>query len=310
VDIVSGHGRRSTIDVAAGDSWPARTQDVEVNLVGPRYFETLGIALKAGRAIEARDRKGTARVAVVSDTFARTFFDGTAVGRRFRWAGSPASDPGVEIIGLVSDIKYRSVRAPSPALVYVPVMQDPVSDATLYVRSTLPASTILTTVRQEITRVDAGVAPFNVRTLDRQVDESLATERGLSFVASALGFVTLVLTSVGLAASLAQMITRRTREIGIRLALGASPQLVRRHVVVEGLLPALVGGTLGMLLAYPATHPLIAMLFGVSRSDPLVLAGSVIVLILVAGLACYVPARRASKVDPVIALRAEWHWTS
>ena len=305
VDIVSGQGRRSTIDIAAGDSWPARTQDVEVNLVGPRYFETLGIAQKAGRAIEARDRKGTAQVAVVSEAFARTFFDGTAVGRRFRWAGTPANEPGVEIIGLVSDIKYRSVRAPSPALVYVPVMQDPFADATLYVRSTLPASTILTTVRQEITRVDPGVAPFNVRTLDRQVDESLATERGLSFLATALGLVALVLTSVGLAASIAQIITRRTREIGIRLALGANPQLVRRRVVLEGLLPALTGATLGMLLAYPATHSLIGVLFGVSLGDPLVLGGSMVALMLVAGFACYVPALRASKVDPVIALRAE-----
>ena len=200
----------------------------------------------------------------MSETFARTFFDGTAVGRRFRWAGSPANDPGVEIIGIVSDIKYRSVRAPSPALVYVPVMQDPVADATLYVRSTLPASAILTIVRQEITRLDPGVAPFNVRTLDRQVDESLATERGLSFLATALGLLALVLTSVGLAASIAQMITRRTREIGIRLALGASPQLVRRRVVLEGLLPAFLGGALGMLLAYPATHSLVGMLFGVS----------------------------------------------
>ena len=245
MDVLSGQGRRETIDIAAGDSWPARTQDVEVNLVGPRYFETLGIAVKAGRAIEARDRKGAAQVAVVSEAFARTFFDGTAVGRRFRWAGSSANDPGVEIIGLASDIKYRSVRAPSPALVYVPVLQDPVADATLYVRSTLPASAILTTVRQEIRRLDPGVAPFNVRTLDRQVDESLATERGLSFLATALGLVALVLTSVGLAASIAQMVTRRTREIGIRLALGASPQLVRRRVVLEGLLPALVGGSLG-----------------------------------------------------------------
>ena len=305
VDVVSGQGRRETIDIAAGDSWPARTQDVEVNLVGPRYFETLGIAVKAGRAIEARDRKGTAHVAVVSETFARTFFDGTAVGRRFRWAGSSANDPGVEIIGLVSDIKYRSVRASSPALVYVPVMQDPVADATLYVRSTLPASAILTRVRQEIRGLDPGVAPFNVRTLDRQVDESLATERGLSFLASALGLVTLALTSVGLAASIGQMITRRTREIGIRLALGASPQLVRRRVVLEGLLPASVGGTLGMLLAYPATHSLVGMLFGVSLRDPLVFGGSMAVLIMVAGFACYVPALRASKVDPVIALRAE-----
>ena len=157
---------------------------------------------------------------VVSETFAHTFFDARAVGRRFRWAGSPAKDPGVEIIGIVSDIKYRSVRAPSPALVYIPVMQDP-ARTTLHVRSTLPASAILTRVRQEIRGLDPGVAPFNVRTLDRQVDESLATERGLSFLASALGLVTLALTSVGLAASIAQMITRRTREIGIRLALGA-----------------------------------------------------------------------------------------
>ena len=127
------------------------------------------------------------------------------------------------------------------------------------------------------------MAPFNVRTLDRQVDESLATERGLSFLATALGLLALVLTSVGLAASIGQMITRRRREIGIRLALGASPQLVRRRVVLEGLLPALVGGTLGMLLAYPATHPLVGMLFGVSQRDPLVVGGSMAVLMLVAG---------------------------
>ena len=305
VDVVSGQGRRETIDIAAGDRWLARTQDVEVNLVGPRYFETLGIAVKAGRAIEARDRAGAGQVVVVSETFAHTFFDGTAVGRRFRWAGSPVKDPGVEIIGLVSDIKYRSVRASSPALVYIPMTQDPVADATLYVRSTLPASAILTTVRQEITRLDPGVAPFNVRTLDRQVDESLATERGLSFLATALGLLALVLTSVGLAASLAQMITRRTREIGIRLALGASPHLVRRRVALEGLLPAFVGGALGMLVAYPATHSLVGVLFGVSLSDPLVLGASMATLILVAGCACYVPALRASKVDPVTALRAE-----
>jgi len=305
VDVVSGQGRRETIAIPAGDSGPARTQDVEVNLVGPRYFETLGIVLKAGRAIDVRDREGTPHVAVVSETFARTFFDGTAIGRCLRWAGSPANDPGVEIVGIASDIKYRSVRAPGPALVYLPVMQDPVADATLYVRSTLPATAILTTVRQEITRLDPGVAPFNVRTLDHQVDESLATERGLSFLASALGLLALVLTSIGLAGSVAQRVTRRTREIGIRLALGASPQLVRRRVLLEGLRPALVGGVLGMLLAYPATHLLIEMLFGVSQRDPLVLSGSMAALMLVAGFACYVPARRASRVDPVIALRAE-----
>ena len=242
---------------------------------------------------------------MVSETFARTFFDGTAGGRRLRWAGSPANDPGVEIVGIASDIKYRSVRAPGPALVYVPVMQDPVADATLYVRSTLPATAILSAVRQEIIRLDPGVAPFNVRTLDHQVDESLATERGLSFLASALGLLALVLTSVGLGGSIAQRVTRRTREIGIRLALGASPRLVRRRVLLEGLRPALVGGVLGILLAYPATHPLVEMLFGVSQRDPLVLSGSMAALMLVAGFACYVPARRASSVDPVIALRAE-----
>ena len=305
VDVVSGQGRRETIAIAARDSGPARTQDVEVNLVGPRYFETLGIVVKAGRAIDVRDRQGTPLVAVVSETFARTFFDGTAVGRRLRWAGSPANDPGVEIVGIASDIKYRSVRAPGPALVYLPVMQDPVADATLYVRSTLAATAILTTVRQEITRLDPGVAPFNARTLEHQVDESLATERGLSFLASALGLLALVLTSIGLAGSIAQRVTRRTREIGIRLALGASPRLVRRRVLLEGLRPALVGGILGMLLAYPATHLLIEMLFGVSQRDPLVLSGSMAALMLVAGLACYLPARRASRVDPVIALRAE-----
>jgi predicted permease len=305
VDVVSGQGRRSTLEIAAGGTGPARTQDVEVNLVGPRYFETLGIALKAGRAIDRRDRKGRPHVAVVSETFARTFVDGPPVGRRLRWAGSPADDPGVEIVGVASDIKYRSVRAASPALVYVPVMQDPVADATLYVRSTLPASAILTTVRQELARLDAGVAPFNVRTLDRQVDESLATERGLSFLATALGLLTLVLTSIGLAASIAQRVTRRTREIGIRLALGARPQLVRRRVLLEGLLPAFVGGAAGMWLAYPATQPLTGMLFGVTPRDPLVLSGSLAALMLVAGLACYLPALRASKVDPVIALRAE-----
>jgi len=261
--------------------------------------------LKAGRAIDVRDREGTPHVAVVSETFARTFFDGRAVGRRLRWAGSPANDPGVEIVGIASDIKYRSVRAQGPALVYLPVMQDPVADATLYVRSTLAATAILTTVRQEITRLDPGVAPFNVRTLDQQVDESLATERGLSFLASALGLLALVLTSIGLAGSIAQRVTRLTREIGIRLALGASPRVVRRRVLLEGLRPALVGGILGMLLAYPATHLLIEMLFGVSQRDPLVLSGSMAALMLVAGFACYVPARRASRVDPVIALRAE-----
>ena len=124
-------------------------------------------------------------------------------------------------------------------------------------------------------------------------------------MASALGLLTLALTSVGLAASITQMITRRTREIGIRLALGASPQVVRRRVVLEGLLPTFVGGTLGMLLAYPATHSLVGMLFGVSLRDPLVFGGSMAVLIVVAGFACYVPALRASKVDPVTALRAE-----
>jgi len=305
VDVVSGQGRRETIDMAGGDSGPARTQNVEVNLVGPRYFETLGIAVKAGRPIEARDRSGSGQVVVVSETFAHTFFGDTAVGRRFRWAGSPAKDPGVEIIGVVSDIKYRSVRAPSPALVYIPVTQEPVADATLYVRSTLPTSAILTTVRQELTRLDSGVPPFNVRTLDRQVDESLATERGLSFLATALGLLALMLTSVGLAASLAQMITRRTRDIGIRLALGASPHLVRRRVAFEGLLPAVVGGAFGMLVAYPATQSLGGVLFGVSLTDPLVLGATMATLILVAGCACYVPAVRASKVDPVIALRAE-----
>jgi predicted permease len=305
VDVVSGQGRRSTIATAASERGPARAENVEVNLVGPRYFDTLRIAVKGGRPIDARDALGALPTAVVSEAFARTFFDGAAVGQRFRWAGSAPDHPGVEIVGIASDIKHRSVRVPGPALVYLPLNQDPVAEATMYVRSILPASSVLSLIRQELAALDPGVAPFNVRTLEQQVDESLATERGLSFLATELGVLALVLTSVGLGAAVAQMVTRRTREIGIVLALGASPRRVRRRVVLEGLLPALFGGAAGLVLAYPATQPLLSMLFGVSPGDPLVLGASLAVLLLVAWIACSVPARRVSNVDPVIALRAE-----
>ena len=150
----------------------------------------------------------------------------------------------------------------------------------------------------------SGITPLDLAAVRMAADYSVR-QRGVSFLASALGLLALVLTSIGLAGSIAQRVTRLTREIGIRLALGASPRVVRRRVLLEGLRPALVGGILGMLLAYPATHLLIEMLFGVSQRDPLVLSGSMAALMLVAGFACYVPARRASRVDPVIALRAE-----
>ena len=203
VDVVSGQGRRETIEspqaTAAGSHSGCRGQSRRSTLFRNAWHP--GESGPGDRGPRSSRRRTSRRRERDVRTHVLRWY-----GSRppFSLGGFSGKDPGVEIIGIVSDIKYRSVRAPSPALVYIPVMQDPVADATLYVRSTLPASAILTTVRQEITRLDPGVAPFNVRTLDRQVDESLATERGLSFLATALGLLALVLTSVGLAASLAQ----------------------------------------------------------------------------------------------------------
>jgi predicted permease len=283
-----------------------------INSISPRYFETLRIPLLEGRSFTALDTKWAPKVAIVNQTLARRFFGtGKAVGRHF----SVGEVNNIEIVGVARDGKYKdvreeprevvAVRGEPPNLVYVPFEQDLGEPMTLYVRTVGDPAKMAAAVRREVQAVDANVPVYNVRTLEAQWDESLSQERLVATLASWFGVFALLLASIGLYGVLAYGVTSRTNEIGLRLALGAERGGVIWMVLREALLLVALGVTIGVPAALALGRMVSSLLYGLKPADPLTSSGAVIILFAVAGVASYFPARRASRVDPMVALRYE-----
>jgi predicted permease len=277
------------------------TDDVrfDANLVGPGYFRAMRIPVLAGRAFDTRDTHAASPVAMINETMARRYWPGQSpLGRRIGDSTSAAT-----VIGIVRDGKYRSLReAPTP-VVYFCALQSPVSTGTLIVRTRHDPIAQAGFVRGVIRAVDRDVPVFDVRTLSDHVAVASARERLVAAVSVLFGGLALVLSLVGLSGLLAFAVTRRTGEIGLRIALGARPQDVRAMILRRGVATAAVGLMAGLLLAIPGSRLAADLLFGVTPGDPLSYGVASVIVAAVAMLASYLPARRAARVDPMVALR-------
>lgn len=277
------------------------------NWVGPGYFATLGIPLLAGRELAESDTSRSPKVAVINQTMARKYFAARdPIGMRFAFGAGADVKPDIEIVGVVRDSKHTTVRQDERAFVCMPYAQDPgLGEATFYLRSTLPAAALAPAVREVVRRIDPNLPVFGVKTLARQLDESLYGERLLMALSICFGILAAVLASIGLYGMMAYTVARRTSEIGIRMALGASARHVRGLVLREAMTMAAVGLSIGLPAAFAAGRLARSLLFGVGPGDPLLLAVAGLLLIGVMLLAAYVPARRATRIDPMAALRIE-----
>jgi macrolide transport system ATP-binding/permease protein len=276
---------------------------VEYNRVGPDYFGTIGIPLTRGRDFTAQDRRGSPQIAVINETLARKLFPHEdPVGKRFRFG---PEDPFMEVLAVARDSKYRNVREEGLPCLYQPFLMVYRPEMNLLVRSETDSAALTAAVRKELESLDSRIPLFNVRTLDEMVRNATSQERSAALLTSLFGGLALLLASIGIYGVMSYAVTARTHDIGIRMALGAQVGDVLTLILRNGMSLAVIGVALGMVGALALTRLLRSLLFGVTPNDLLTFAIVTVGLLLVALLACYLPARRATKVDPLIALRYE-----
>ena len=274
--------------------------------VSPDYFRVMGIPLVAGRFFNQHDISSAPRVSVISEAMARLYFpNGDALGKRLTFGFPP--DPGAvrEIIGIVGDVRDVALGQDPGPMMYVPFQQAPFWGGGVIVKSTLSPSSVVTAIRQEVRKMDKDLPVTDVQTMPDIMETSLAQPRFRTLLLGVFAAMALVLAATGIFGVISYSVSCRTNEIGIRVALGASSGAILGMVLRETLLLALAGLALGVPSALVASRVVGHMLFGISAKDPLTLAAVAVTLAAVAALAGYIPARRAMRVDPMVALRYE-----
>jgi predicted permease len=285
---------------------PQNTQHHTLGLAaGPKFFETMGIPVMAGRVFAPQDFSLTPdspwKPAVINEAFARSFFkDQNPLGRRITDVGHQGT--GHEIVGIVGDTKFRTLRSEIAPTLFVPAGG---GEAIFEVRTRVDPRTVIPAVRSVVSELDKDLPTLSMKTEAEQIDRSLFQEKLMARLSSLFGALSLLLACVGLYGLLSYEVARRTREIGVRMALGARPSDVLRFIVGQGIALSAAGAMLGILGALGVTRYLASLLYGVRPFDPLTFLSVALLLALVAFAACYIPARRASRVDPVVALRYE-----
>ena len=273
---------------------------VTFRTVTPGYLEAIGTSLRQGRAFTEQDREGTPRVGLVNEAFAKQFLAGKQViGENFILS----NDQRYEIVGLLTNVMNDDLEERADAEVYVPYSQEPSRDVFLVTRSDFTSDALVQAIRGEVSAVDPSVPVFKVKPLQQYVDERLSAKRLAVYSLAVGALIALLLAAVGIYSVVAYSVTQRTHEIGLRLALGASGGDILKLIVGSGLRLVLIGGAIGLAGALVLTQLLSGFLFGVSARDPVTFAGIISILAAVALLACYLPARRAMKLDPLNALR-------
>ncbi len=277
------------------------------NVVGPEFFETMGIGRLLGRGIEARDTENSARVVVVNETMARQYFGGeNPIGRRIRFTRFGAGKD-YEIVGVVRDARYEKLRGDYPPTGYFAYTQDAVPLGRMYfeLRAAGDPSALIRAVRSAVQEMEPNLPLFDVKTQSQQIDETLLQERLFARLSSFFGLLAVLLMCTGLHGAVAYALARRTREIGIRMALGAPRRQVLWMMLRESLALVVLGIAAGIPLALLVLRLVGGFLYGLTPCDPLTLAGAALAMLAVATLAGFLPARRAARLDPMLALRYE-----
>ncbi|MFL6584245.1 MAG: ABC transporter permease [Chthoniobacterales bacterium] len=294
----------STIYIEGAEFKGASTLPIAIPIESsPGYFDVMGIPVR-GRDFREDEKGKEQRVALINETFARKFFgDQNPIGKQFNWHGP--KDPYWQIIGIVPAGKYNSLgEDPKPAL-YTPLLRDYNGAVTLVARTRGDPRAVLAALRGEVQRLDPSVSVYSMKTLKEHMGTSLFPARMAAIALGSFGVLALVLAAVGIYGVMSHVVAGRTREIGLRMALGAQLSNVQKLILKQGMGLALVGLVIGLTAAFGVTRFLKALLYGMSPNDPVTFSVIAILLTLVALLACYVPARRAARVDPMVALRAE-----
>ena len=300
----SRQSRGPVVKEGEGDPPPNQGLNSECSLVTPKYFETLRMPLVRGRDFTDRDTADAPRVVVVNQSFARKFYggEGEALGQRFRFA---QGTPLMEIVGIARDGHYESLYNDTQTYMFLPVYQHPRARMTLLVGAQQGADLqgLIEGARREVAQMDARLPVFGVMTAEQNLSLAYWGPRVAAGMATTFGVLALVLATMGLYSVMTYTVSQRTREIGIRMALGAALRDVVRLVVSQGMRMALIGVVLGLAVAFVLTRALGSLLLGIGTTDVVTFVGVPALLAVVALLACYIPARRAARVNPLVALR-------
>ena len=288
---------------------PAQQPAMQVRVATPEYFGTIGIPLKRGRLFTDDDRLQTPKVVLITEAAAKQFFPNEdPIGKTIKlgWGRGPGKPrAGGEVVGIVGDIKDEGLNEPNPPQIYMPLRQWPVSFMTVVMKTSVPPTSLTEGARAQVAALDPNLPLSNVSTLDAIVAKSISQQRFYMTLLSVFAAVALVLAAIGIFGVLSYAVSQRTREIGIRMALGAQERTVISLVVRQAMLLVGTGVIAGTALALYLSQTMTKMLFSVRPTDPTTFVSVAAVLAAVALLASYLPARRATRVDPIVALRAE-----
>ena len=304
------------VPILAGDEWdnsmaveghnPAEGEDMQafMNDLSPGYFETMKIPILEGRDFTRADAKRETAVVIVNRKFAEHFFKGrSAIGKRVGWGGGPRSKLTMEIVGVVADSLYEGPREGVRRQVFIPKWGK--NGSSFYVRTATSSSAAFGMIRNEVRQLDATMPVYAIKTLEGQLDETLYTDRLIALLSGGFGLLATLLASIGLYGVMAFVVARRRKELGVRLALGAQPRLVIWLVMREVFLLLTLGLAVGIPVALALSRYVSSQLHGLEARDPSIAVGTMVLLFLVSTLAGLIPAHRASRIDPILALRAE-----
>jgi putative ABC transport system permease protein len=288
---------------------PAGQQPIaETNVVTPEYFRTIGVAIRRGRAFTDRDDRNAPPVAIVTESFARQYFPGDdPVGKRIIPNGSvdPGKPPVREIVGVVADMHLISLRLPPKPQIYIPLQQFGIGSMSIFVRSRLDLKSMTAALRSAVAEFDKDVPVYRSQSLADYMSKSIAQPRLNAMLVGLFALIALLLAAAGIFGVMSYSVTQRTQEIGIRLALGAQRYDVLRLIVLQGMRFVGAGIVLGLIGVFLCTRLLQSLLFGIGATDLRTMLAVTVILTAVAFIACLLPARRATLVDPIQALRAE-----
>lgn len=288
--------------IPEGESEPI----VPVVFVSPKYFTTLGVPLLRGRFFTENDRDGAPPVVIINEALARQYFaEQDPIGKRLKSGTASSDNPWMEIVGVVGNVKYSGLEAKQEPAFYFSFFQYPIRFMYLAVRTDANPAALLPAIQSEVSSLDKDLPVARVRTMDQLLSESVAQPRFRTLLLAIFAGVALLLAAVGIYGVISYSVTQRTHEFGIRMALGANSGDIVKMVVGQGLMLALIGEAIGLAGAYAATRLLEGLLFNVSATDTMTFVSIAALLTATAFLGSYVPARRATKVDPMVALRYE-----
>ena len=308
-DLPLDGGHTNNFNLEIRPTPPGKSEEVaEFSSVSPEYFRTLGIPLLKGRYLSEQDNADAPLVMVISETMARRYFPNEdPIGMRLKTGGCTTDCDWTTIVGVVGDVKNEGLGAEIAPAMYCPFTQESfnIRTMTLVLRTDVDPTSFVAAVRREVNSLDPDLALANIRTMDQLMSKSLGRSRYRGVLLGIFAIVALILAMIGIYGVIAYAVSQRTREIGIRIALGAQKRDIFRMVVGHGLTLSLIGVVIGVAASLILTRYLASLLYGVSSTDPTTFTSVVILLITVALLACSIPARRATRVDPMNALRHE-----